>query len=380
MKKTKFKLLFLSVTILTSFNAFAINEYVRHYRGVRSVGMGGSLFTTGVYEEALFGNPAMHTQAHTWKVSIINVTGEVNSNMVDDVSKFSKVSSAGGSDIFSKVADAGIVGRNEHVRISNVTGFYLPKFFSDNTAFAFGILVNSQTNVLMHNTIELDIMSINDFGPAFGVARKFMDGNLSIGVNVRGIYRIGADKLFKASDFLGGKKLSVKDIGGQGMGLDGDIGGYYKFPWEFSFMKVSAGATIQNVAASNYDFAFKTLIKSIPPDARPPANERNLNLGARVDFSDFVILHENKVALEVHQIGPSKKRMTVWKRVHMGGETKLFNLLFVRGGFNQGYYTAGLGILLPLLKFEVATYGEEIGTNAGMLEDRRYLARIALEI
>ncbi len=375
MKTKFFTLLILALSIQTS---HATEEIVHQYRGVRSMGMGGVVTTSGVYDEALFGNPANHTMPETWKVSIINVTAEVNSNLVKDASKFKTVSGASGSDVFTKVADSGIVGHNEHQRVSNVTGYYSPHFLSDNTGFAFGILVNEQTNIMFRNNLNLDMLGLIDVGPAIGLAKRWWNGDLSVGINVRAIYRLGADRSFAASDFLGGKKLALSDIGGQGMGIDGDVGGYYKIPIEIPIVNFSAGLSVNNVAASNYDLALKNKINKIT--SAPPANVRSINAGIRADFDDLLLLRHNKAMFEVQDIGPQKHLVSTWKRIHMGVETGMLGFLNFRGGFNQGYYTLGFGLDLPILKIDLATYGEEIGSNAGMLEDRRYVARIALDI
>lgn len=374
----KFSFLVLISLLITINSSFALEEIVRQYRGVRSMGMGGVVTTTGMYDEALFGNPANHTMPETWKVSIINVTAEANSNIIKDASKFKGVSGASGSDIYTKVADSGIVGHNEHLRVSNVTGYYTPRFLSDNTAVAFGILTSTQTNIMMRNNINLDLMGVVDVGPAFGIAKRWWGGDLSVGINVRAIYRLGADRSFPASEFLGGKKLALSDIGGQGLGVDGDIGGFYKIPIEIPIVNFSAGLSVNNVAASNYDLAMKNKIKKIT--SSPPANVRSINAGIRADFDDLLLLRRNKAMLEIQDIGPQKHLVSTWKRIHMGVETGMLGFLNFRGGFNQGYYTLGVGFDLPVLKIDLATYGEEIGSNAGMLEDRRYVARIALEI
>ena len=68
------------------------------------------------------------------------------------------------------------------------------------------------------------------------------------------------------------------------------------------------------------------------------------------------------------------------KRTHLGAETKLTRIFSIRAGLNQGYLTAGLGIDLPVVKVDLATYGEELGGNAGVLEDRRLMFRLALEL
>lgn len=49
-----------------------------------------------------------------------------------------------------------------------------------------------------------------------------------------------------------------------------------------------------------------------------------------------------------------------------------------RGGFNQGYYTAGTTLLLGVFNIEAVTYGEEVGTKANKLENRVYAAKLGM--
>ena len=232
-KKTTLALLVVLAALAQTSPAWALNEIIRNYRGVRSLGMGGLVTTTGLYDEALFGNPAMHAQADSWKISILNVTGEANDHLIKDMSKFSKVSGASGSDIFTKVADSGIVGRNEHERVSDVLGYYSPHFLSDQYGIAVGILINEQANIMLRSNVDLSIQAYVDAGPSFGIARKFMNDDLSVGVNVHAIYRLAADRDFKTIEFLSGKKLSLSDIGGRVWGGGGNMGPYKKPPFDF---------------------------------------------------------------------------------------------------------------------------------------------------
>jgi hypothetical protein len=197
-------------------------------------------------------------------------------------------------------------------------------------------------------------------------------------VNLRTIYRIGGDPTLRASDFLTGKKLELTSIGGQGVGVDGDIGTLYKIPFELPVARFSVGAALNNFLATKYNYAGTGIIKKI--NTLPTPNDRTVSAGLRTDFTDVLVFSKSVVALEMQNLGPTRVKASMWKKVHMGGETRILSILAVRAGLNQGYYTAGLGVDLPLIKLDVATYGEELGAVAGQLEDRRYVVRLCLDI
>ncbi len=375
------KIILLFCLILTSQNLYAVQEIIKTYRGVRSLGMGGTFVTTGLYDDALFGNPATQLEDPTWKVSLLNVTAEINSNLVKDLQKFQEVTKAQGSEVFTKATDGGLIGRNEHVRVSMLPSFYAPRLFGDNVGFAFGLLANLQANIMIRSDASAIAQAYADAGPAFGFAMKFLDDTLTVGINTRVLYRLAADQNISAVQFLAGKKLSLTSIGGQGIGVDGDVGGYYKLPLALPFFlrQISVGGSVNNVVATKFNVIQKKLIQKL--ESLPPQNYRSYGVGARVDFPDVFILRDTHWAVEMLDIGYlGNKTHSAWKRFHMGGETRLIKFLLVRAGFNQGYPGGGLGVDIPILKIDVATYGEELGTNIGQLQDRRYVARISFDI
>lgn len=50
----------------------------------------------------------------------------------------------------------------------------------------------------------------------------------------------------------------------------------------------------------------------------------------------------------------------------------------IRGGYNQGYATAGVSLLFAVINIEVATYGEEVGTASTKLENRVLAAKLGM--
>lgn len=56
---------------------------------------------------------------------------------------------------------------------------------------------------------------------------------------------------------------------------------------------------------------------------------------------------------------------SVWNLLHMGGELKLLSFVYLRGGLNQGWMTAGLGLDLLILQLDGAVFTEELGRHPG---------------
>ncbi len=339
------------------------------------MGMGGVVTTTGNYGDALFANPARHSEVEESKLSLIDINLEANTNLITNARNVSNLKGGSGGSTIAKASD--LIGQNQHFRMDYLLGYYNPHFIA-NSGFAFGLLVDAQTNMTIHSTTDLDSQLVAQVGPNVGISHRFLDDTLSLGINTHVLYRAANDDTISVLDFLSGSKgLKLKDLAAEGAGIDADIGAYYFIPWDIEFMKLSFGGSVNNVLKTHYSNFHPALVSGLGKN--PPAADRLFNVGSRLDFIDFFLLKESLLAFEVQDIGDSAKKYSIYKRLHLGGETKLLKFLILRGGLNQGYYCAGVGLNLPLLKIDLATYGEELSANAGGVEDRRYMLRLALE-
>ncbi|MCF7934299.1 MAG: hypothetical protein K9M84_09745 [Spirochaetia bacterium] len=73
-------------------------------------------------------------------------------------------------------------------------------------------------------------------------------------------------------------------------------------------------------------------------------------------------------------------RDSVFKNIHAGAEISLLRMIKLRGGINQGYFTAGVGLNLLVLEVNAAYYSREMGTYAGHKQNEAFAvgARIKL--
>ena len=372
--------LFAGVALITALvtiphSAFALDEQIKNYRGIRSAGMGGVITTTGNFAEALFGNPARLSAVDVSKLTLLEITTEVNSNILSDAGALSDITGASGASQI--VEGAKIMGRNQHLRLQVLSAYYNPKFIGD-MGFGFGLLASVQTNLLVNYTTEFDTMAIADVGPVMGFSYPFLEGALLAGFNLKTLFRAAIYDRITSLDFLTGKKLEFETFGHQGVGIDADLGGYYRVPWNLPFMRLNVGASISNLFKSHYDEFSPELLSGLK--SRPPNNDRVLNIGTRLDFPDTWIFTAPLLAIEFQDLGSTTHEMSWAKSLHIGTEGKLSRAFAVRVGLNQGYLAAGIGLELPLLKIDLATYGEELSGTAGEQEDRRFMLKIAFEI
>src|SRR5262249_41655468 len=80
---------------------------------------------------------------------------------------------------------------------------------------------------------------------------------------------------------------------------------------------------------------------------------------------------------EMRDIGNVYKETDFNRRIHGGLELNFADAIFIRGGLNQRYWTAGLELSMMNYQFQAASYGEDIGPDAAPKEDRRYEVKFA---
>lgn len=149
----------------------------------------------------------------------------------------------------------------------------------------------------------------------------------------------------------------------QGTGFGADFGAKLKFPTPWN---PSINFAWQDVGDTSY---------SLDANTPPPANSKDrmhVGVGFERDFMGIVL----RPALDYRYLNSSN--IQVNKQIHAGVEVEL-PLILLRGGFNQGYYTAGLSVDVWVLRIDAATYGVELGEYAGQQEDRRYILQISAD-
>lgn len=69
---------------------------------------------------------------------------------------------------------------------------------------------------------------------------------------------------------------------------------------------------------------------------------------------------------------------SVWTKLHLGTEVRLFRFLRARAGINQGYLTGGVGLKLLFLEVQAAAFGREIGNYAGSRPNTGFTVEAAI--
>jgi hypothetical protein len=351
--------------------AHALDQIIRPYQSVRSDAMGGVRITTGLYDENFFNNPARVTANPSFRFTLFDVALEGNSNLPSTISKL-----VGSGDVIQKLGET--AGNNNHVRVQTTfPAVYIPAG-EGKWAFAFSLITSTQADVDLRRSFQLSPQAFTDIGPALTVGRRFLENNaLSVGATGHAVFRVASNQGYSFIDLIQGRSLSPLQTGGEGSMVDFDLGATYDLPVLLATpFRYHVGASIDNLLGGEYSNLSFRPISSI--SLLPTAQPRSYNLGVSVTRESWWKFTNTVFALEATDMG-NNSNGSLFRLLHLGAETRWSRFAF-RGGINQGYFTAGLGIDLRFVTLDLSTYGEEMGLNTGDEEDRRYALRIVFQI
>lgn len=369
--KTNFKFLSITSLILIGSQAQAYAPIIRDYISTRAVGMGGVRYTTGLWEDNFFANPARSAYNGEWRLQLPKITAEVGSTTVSNLSTFFKSDGDG----LSKFSSA--VGEPMSAKFQLFfPGVYIDQFITDKWSFGVGLFVSAQTALALSQSGQIDPTTMMAAGPVFNLSRRLLDEDrLTVGVNARTEIRANSSSGFSVQQFLSGSDLSNAVKGGSGMGFDFDLGSTFRPHWNFFDIDYQIGFAINNILNGEYKNIGKP-IKDWP--SGPFQSKRSYNLGVSATKKDVPFFREVTLAIETQDNGNNTDG-SFYRTLHIGMEA-LWGVMAGRAGINQGYYTAGLGLDLKYFQLNVATYAEELGLNPGVLEDRRYSLDLGFQI
>ncbi len=373
--KTK---LYNSAILLSSFfsllPAYALNPIIRPYQSVRAAGMGNVRYTTGLYEENFFANPARTAANPTWRIQLPKITLEAGTGTLDTVSDLTR----GGSSGLSGFADA--IGRPISGRVQLLfPAYYSPHFlWADLWAIGVGSFLSLQTVSSVGAAGQIDPTTVLTAGPTLSIARRLLeDRRLVVGVNLHTHLRASSGEMFSVVDFLSKtKSVGTQIRGGSGIGIDGDLGATFRPRWGLLGFEYQLAAAINNVGGGNYNNLKKSVLTGW--SKAPIRSARSYNLGVSASHKSLAFLDDLTIAIESTDIG-NNTHGSFFKTLHIGSEAT-WSIFRLRAGINQGYYCAGAGINLGVFELNVATYEEELGLNAGVRGDRRYALDLGFQI
>lgn len=352
------------ILLISLFLSFGISlhaqEYDYIYRGARPMGMGGAFSAVSDDINAVFYNPAGLNKIKKGEGKITVLSPRVEFNR----SALSLVSTLKGGLPQNPIENLRpYIGKNMHIGATpGIIGVA-----RHNLAIAL-LLPNAKTNTVLRRNVAVQAIEhiVVDSGLIVGYSHGFLNERLSIGADLKFLVRGAGAATFNAVDLYTKRPINFKDIGGYGFGVDGDLGAMYSFNKVWFFIP-TVGLTINNIGATKFPTRFDNSngVGDLPDDFRL---KRSVGMGGKFELPSFSKINKWIFAIDVNHIGLPG---TFFKKLHLGTEAMFFNFLGLRGGVNQGYFTFGMTLDIPVVQIDFYTYGEELATSVGSKGDRR---------
>ncbi len=359
-------------------SSFALDSIIRPYMSARAAGMGNVRYTTGLYDENFYGNPARVTANPNWRVQLPEFMVETTFPTLSNISQLiSSATDANSSALYNTLGD--LAGKEMHARVQTVfPAAYLLLGEKKQWGLAFGILQSTQVDAEVGRNYQFTPQLVSDIGPSVTLGRKFLENDaLSIGLTTRFAYRVSARNTFQFSDILTGSSLSLTNLLGHGGNFDFDLGATYDLPWKVEEVGFTVAMTVNNWMNGPYSHV-RLPIGALT--AAPITQPRTLSLGGVARRAQLWHFSDISLALEFTDIG-NNINGSFFRLFHMGTEWHLFDgKLALRTGINQGYICGGIGVDFKWFSLDFSTIGEELTLTAGGRQSRNQLLRIAFQI
>jgi len=211
------------------------------------------------------------------------------------------------------------------------------------------------------------------------------DSDLSVGATAKAVHRVYTGEALSAAQLADGSSPWSTSDADEGLTGDVDIGTYWtpKIPvtgwlhW-LNYMQPHFAIVGRNLI----DYGFKTNFHFIGKDSgEPPKLGRRADFGSKWDLPKFWVFDPH-LSADIRDLGDDN--WTLKKGSHIGAEFYWKMYSWWKGhwsaGLNQGYWTAGFGARFAWFQLDLASWGEEVGTDSEPHEDRRYIMEMAIDI
>lgn len=356
-----FCILFSVFCISASASAGTLLNYPYLYRGMRSLGMGGTGIAVSGTPEALFHNPASLYDMG-FQIGVINPLIEADTDAMDIVKDLMDAmdleTETQRTDKLVEIIEDN-KGKALHARAS-----LFPHVGFKNIAG--GFLGQARIDARLHEPLgsagAVEMSGGYEYGPVAGASFPIPITGLRVGAGGKWIARSWIEHGFTIRE-MAAEDFDISDYQKDGSDFSLDLGILYELPF-LEGLKPKVGISYLDI--TDLDFG----------DSKIPAR---LNLGFSIN-PKVPVLADLIVALDYEDLTHSYSQdSSFWKRLHLGMEGGFLKRhILLRLGLNQGYPTAGVELDVWLLRLGYVYYSEEMGAYAGQDRDSRHLVQLTL--
>lgn len=350
----------------------------QQYMSTRAMGMGNAGIAISDDESATFYNPAGLPQLteSKWNLFIKGGADPKILDLMDDIDKAGNDNQALAEAIESKY------GKTYSLRAPSLGILYANRKWgiafipADVSAFVkpqagLGPVIN--LNAYQDSTLA--------FSRAWSL-RNVSRGKVDIGFTSKFIYRAHLEKVITVPDLMADNNILAKEDSNEGLTFDLDFAAMYHMP-EYSsgflhYMQPSFGLVVRN--ALDYGYFANFGLYADDKQGDPEKLRRRVDVGSAFTMPKWSIW-TTRWAFDIRDI--AHPNWTLRKGLHAGVEFLWEMNRHWKGGWragvNQGYWTAGFTGQLWVLKLDLATMGQEMGTESVKEESRLYMFTASID-
>lgn len=362
MKWILYTVFFLTIFFETlSAQAEELREF---YNGVRGLGMGDSSVAVVNDETALILNPAALGKLRDFYGTIFDPELDMGQRSINMYNSKAYTQPFTLSNVLPAATSS--PGEYYHAR-----GQIFPSFVAKN--FGIGILQKYNLDLLSDATgLNAETFYRDDLAVLLGYNFRFFDGRVKLGFTGKIISRVEINEsALYATGPLDLPTLGTNGTAKEGVGVGADVGLILTGPWTFL---PTLSAVVRDVGNTTFDKMPGTRLST--STARPAMAAQDVDVAVAL----FPIHRKNvrsSWTLEYRNLLTSSNQADKAKLIHGGLEFNFGDVFFLRAGYNQRYATGGFELSSEKFQFQIATYGEEIGTATTPIEDRRYTFKLS---
>ncbi len=338
----------------------AAAPFPRYSCGVRALGMGGAFTAVADDESAIFYNPAGLAGQDFVAVSIFNPLIDIGSDSLDLIGDAADVDFNSTEETADLMRD--YVGEYQYIRCRL---FPHAAFNVADVGAMVGVLGQFRLEADVWNPVwpELYVDRVTDYGLMGGMGWKLPFTGLKAGWALKLLAREHLQAVYTATDISADDfedRLADDTVSGSGVTTD------------FGVMYTKSLVPLTDLTLAVAVQHFPELDFGDAPDLK---TQVNLGAGLHTELMGLGVIVAADLMDITNEVSPDDD---VEKKLHLGVEAHLPAVASVRMGLNQGYFTAGVTLSFRLIRLEVATYAEEVGTDAVKWDNRRYVCQLSL--
>jgi hypothetical protein len=347
-----------AILTLAWFSAGAADFSRAAWTDIRMLGRGDAGLANIVGGASAFYNPAGLAASDTYSFTLINPIGGTNRNLIASYQNIIGLTQSTGQTLSEQFSP--FLGQPMNLQ-ANV----FPHISVPHLMLGFYDMFDADVEYRDPVFPRLEVDLRNDWGLIAGAGFGYKDF-ARIGFSLRWINRNQIKEDIDSATLLSATADYLDEIKRKGNGFGFNIGTQGMVPLAKN-SKLSVGFVVEDVANTT----FRSADRTVPLPERQPmrmnaglAWNLSLPMGTTTAYFDMKDLNRPEVDW-------SKK---IYTGVEVGTRFADF-----RAGLFQGYWTVGTSFaLLPFLLVDVASYGRELDSAAGLREDRYYIVGLRM--